>query len=70
MPAKKTRQLNPPKKTSGHRHALSREEVINKLGSKVEEGLSSRETKSKLEKFGMNRWRRQKPPSCKWSLPS
>ncbi len=35
-------------------HALSREEVINKLGSKVEEGLSSQEAKSRLEKFGMN----------------
>ncbi len=35
-------------------HALSREEVIDKLGSGVEQGLSSQEAKVRLEKYGPN----------------
>jgi len=35
-------------------HALSREEVIQKLGSAAEKGLSSEEAKARLEKYGPN----------------
>ena len=35
-------------------HALSREDVLEKLGSRFEEGLSSQQAKSRLEKFGPN----------------
>ena len=35
-------------------HALSREEVIQKLGSRVENGLTTEDAKSRIEKFGPN----------------